>query len=470
MREISAVVVVVFTLTILAGCTTHAPSHRPLAEQAVYFNQTVEEAHNEMLLLNVIRAKDRLPMYLTSVSSLNGNLSTSFSAGLGGSYSESASDTASSQAASGGALPATMTTLAESTAKGITRGLTPSLSGTRSRNPNFTLAVLDGEKFMRGFLSPIQLETFAFFWDQGWPRELLLYLLVQRVEVVREVDVDQKRTEISIFTNYPPKPEQFEPFAAWVTGFLSRDPRVTSRKIESDLGPPLERSEVATLSGLITTFKEGLRLKRTNEQWQLQRVEDEFGFTLEKSADSLPGTATERRYLRLAGPGQTGEAPVDPRQRAVLETEFTPEHFEAIDEQTREVRFLLRSPEAVLYYLGELTRVANRDQGGFVPHVCIQERSQPIFLAVPVSTGCSDSPAVVAETSRGEGYVIPAPRRDPDRNGCRAGSLELPPASYEKMCEAGRSMQALRFLSQLISLQKSAEDLPSPALVRVIGG
>jgi hypothetical protein len=49
--------------------------------------------------------------------------------------------------------------------------------------------------------------------------------------------------------------------------------------------------------------------------------------------------------------------------------------------------------------------------------------------------------------------------------GCSRGALEL----REPSCESGRSMQALRLLSQVMSLQKSAKDLPTPALVRVIG-
>ena len=46
-----------------SGCS----SHRQLATQDVDFNLTVEKAQNEMLLLNVIRAKDRLPMYMTGI-------------------------------------------------------------------------------------------------------------------------------------------------------------------------------------------------------------------------------------------------------------------------------------------------------------------------------------------------------------------------------------------------------------------
>ncbi len=129
-RRFAQLVVIIMSIFALAlsGCS----AHRQLVTQAVSFNLTVEKAQNEMLLLNVLRAKDRLPMYVTGISTLNGNFQTAFSSSLSGNYShlKGSSDT-------------------------IGRSLTPSASATLSANPSFSLAVLDTQDFMKGFLNPI---------------------------------------------------------------------------------------------------------------------------------------------------------------------------------------------------------------------------------------------------------------------------------------------------------------------------
>ncbi len=418
----------------LVGCSIHR-SHQRLATQAVGFNLTVEEAQNEMLLLNVIRAKDRLPMYVTTVSSLNGNLSSTLSAGLGGSYADTETNSSTSQTASGGTLPTALETVTGATTKAITRGLVPSLGGTLSRNPNFSLSVLDGEKFMRGFLSPIEPSTIAYYWDQGWPRELLFYLLVHRVEFEDRPPLE----------NHPPDRDKFEDFAAWVVDFLATDRQFVHGTHLKDFGPRLKSDDVESLSDLVATSKEGLVLTRAGEGWQLQRPSSEYCIRSSDSKDGCQRSGTESDQER-SRPGiltvfETDDTGVEPPSRLVL-----------------------RSPEGMLYYLGQLMRVANRQIDPWIPLVCIQGEHRPLFVALPLGE-CTGS--LVAAHSPGGDFAIPPSREDTLKSGCRAG--ELSPSGSRDRCDSGRSMQALRLLSQLISLQKSADELPTPALVRVIG-
>lgn len=434
-RRRSGFVALLLPLIGLAGCSMHKPPHQRLAAQAAGFNLTLEEAQNEMLLLNVIRAKDRLPMYLTAISSLNGNVSTRLTGGIGGSYTEANADTGAAQMATGGSLPAAMSTVTDSVTKTITRGLAPSLGGELSRNPNFTLAVLDGEKFMRGFLKPIDGPTFAYFWDQGWPPELLLYLLVQRVEEGGRV-----------FKNYPPSSKDFKEFGDWVAGFIAADPRIVRRQVEHDLGPVLPTSAAADLGDLVAAAKEGLTVSRRGRDWQLRRRTSELFFT-------------------TSDQGETGADDGDQEGR-ILSLYGGPDPDSQVSDQ-RGARLVLRSPEAVLYYLGELMRVVEQKRTT-IPHICIQEQYEPLFNAVALGS-CTRS-LVEARSPWGDFEIPPASPRSSERS-CRSdevGRLYYPDAS--DVCDSGRSMQTLRLLSQLISLQKSAEELPSPALVRVLGG
>jgi hypothetical protein len=86
---------------------------------------------------------------------------------------------------------------------------------------------------------------------------------------------------------------------------------------------------------------------------------------------------------------------------------------------------------------------------------------QPLFVALPA--GLCKETLLEADTGRG-GFSVPSGQVGA-LAPCEEGESRLEDATK---CEPGRSMQSLRLLSQLMSLQKSAKDLPSTAVVRVI--
>ncbi|MFL6237800.1 MAG: hypothetical protein ACJ76N_32080 [Thermoanaerobaculia bacterium] len=408
--------------TALAGCS----SHQRLATQAVDFNRTVEKAQNEMLLLNVIRAKDRLPMYLTGMSSLSGNVQTSLSAGLGGSYSRvlHPADNRASDS--------------------LTRTLSPSVGASVSANPTYSLAVLDTQEFMRGFLTPLSKNLLAYYWNQGWPRELLIYLLVERVEIAR-ADTGEV---LEVLRNYPssadPNLEEMTRFGAGVETFLLQDPQIEQVSVPESVGPPLPASDVQDLAKLVEMAQQGLSLVQVSGQatYQLQRQRTDVHLKLKPLPEApKEDAATQQKYYQsLAG---------------------AKERLGAI-EGTKTITFFLRSPEALLYYLGELARVENRQSSPKVPEICIQGRYQPLFVAFP-SGKCPDA-VLSAESGQGT-YAVPALSSGKPSDACRPGALRL---TEPPLCDAGRSMQAFSLLNQVTALQKSAKDLPSTALVRVI--
>jgi hypothetical protein len=409
----------------LAACS----AHRQLARQAVDFNLTVEKAQNEMLLLNVIRAKERLPLYLTGISNLTGSVETAFTAGLTGTYTGERESTRSS---------------APSTVNLLSRSYTPSLGATLTAAPTFTLTVLDTQEFMRGFLDPLGKETLAFFWSQGWPPELLVYLLVQQVEISE----DGKPTRV--LRNHPdsadPDLEDLKSFAEWVhRDFLAQSPEIEEVSVPVSIGPELAEAEVANLNNLVAMAKEGLVLEKVEgekDRYQLQKQGQDVRFHLASNAKVDAEEPKEKQ----------------PYFRSLAQK---PEKMGVSGIGSKSITFALRSPEAVLYYLGELTRLANR-KDPLVPLICIQGQFQPLFLALPAGA-CSES-LVDADTGR-ERFSIPPTDLGASAETCDAGALRL----EEPACESGRSMQAISLLGQLISLQKSAKDLPSTSLVRVIG-
>lgn len=108
-------------------------------------------------------------------------------------------------------------------------------------------------------------------------------------------------------------------------------------------------------------------------------------------------------------------------------------------------RVVLRSPQSVLYYLGELIR-----PGGEKALIRARESAQ---------SEASRRLFVVQEAGR-----CPRPDVRVDYGG---GTYEIPGGENE--CDPGRSMQVLAFTGQLLALQQSSKDLPASGTLRVIG-
>jgi hypothetical protein len=124
------------------------------------------------------------------------------------------------------------------------------------------------------------------------------------------------------------------------------------------------------------------------------------------------------------------------------------------------ITLFLRSPEAILYYLGELARI-EEDQGKAF-YVCIGGKLEPLFV-VQRRGGCRKS---LVEVTNGDGVAYSIPVNESSAPVLRCDKIS---EMRDLTCNPGRSMEALTIVSQLISLQKSAKDLPTTSVVRVVG-
>ncbi|HSS78253.1 MAG TPA: hypothetical protein VLV54_16100 [Thermoanaerobaculia bacterium] len=300
---------------------------------------------------------------------------------------------------------------------------------------------------MRGFLTPLGKDTLNYYWMQGWPHALLLYLFVQKVEIK---DGDQTK----VLLNYPDsadlKATKLQDFGDWVQHFLAQEPDIEEVPVPVNIGPILPEEKLTNLSKLVEMSKEGLVLTPAGDKvYQLQKKQTDFRFKFGNQDKDVadvepPPAASPRKALYLqALPQESAKIAIS-------------------NDDSKTTTFFLRSPEAILYYLGELMRLANREASPMVPYVCIQDRLQPLFVARPA--GACTSTLIDAETAQ-ERFAIP--KSDPEKLvPCNMpGSLQLKPPT----CDTGRSMHGLSLLSQVISLQKSAKDNPGTALVRIVG-
>jgi hypothetical protein len=114
-----------------------------------------------------------------------------------------------------------------------------------------------------------------------------------------------------------------------------------------------------------------------------------------------------------------------------------------------EYRIFLRSPEGVLYYLGEILRAETEKD--YIPliEVCREKPPVPLFV---VSKSTGDSSSVISVDYDGSSYSIP-------------GS----PAGPDSSCTGDRSMHVLTFISLLIAEQKAGMNVPVTGAVTAVG-
>lgn len=370
-----------------AGCV----SSGQISRRTVNYNLAVENARNEMLLLNVLRARERRAMVFTGLTRISGSLRSEGRVGLGAKLGQDMPNNAD---------------------------LAPSFG--LSDAPSFDVAVLDSQEFTRGIMTPIAFPLIEYFWDQGYPREILLYLGVERVEV------DCPAGYLRSYEN-DPADRSFPAFRRVVEALA--DTGAWDAESKSLLvGPPVDADQAGRLPTLLQLASARLRLKATEDgRFQLVRPGEQQRL-LARGFDPCADSAGDRA----------------PSWRAAFYD--SKDAFAAAQPQPgmRRARLVFRSPQSVVFFLGEMARPGRE--------VAIRPRSpgQPVnerrLLVVRAAGECPRA-AIVADYA-GKRWVIPDGTGD---------------------CNPGRSLQSLALAEQLLSLQQSAHDLPASGTVRVIG-
>jgi hypothetical protein len=457
------------TVQLLAFMQSACVSSR-LAPTVVSYNLAVEQAQNEMLLLNAVRAAKKQPLYLTDISKITGSIKRDLTASLTLPF---------------GYLHG-----------GIGANNTASPGTTYSVNPTFDISILDTQDFMRGFLRPVDPEVFAYYWNQGWPKDLLLHLFVQQVEIIGSAPADKT----ILYDNHPrsePKGgnEDLMCFNEWVSAFLAATPHFISTDTEhSRFGPTLSDTKIQGFSDAIAAEKQGLRLELvpskaaststsdTAQQFQLKIIKKEYKLQVgpRELALHCPGLQFETRdeinepvasHLHILG-----------FTRATIGQADAPK----TKEEVKEIVLKLRSPEGIIYYLGQIIRMERNNR--LVPRVAVELQKDryglvPLFVAFPTSGGdekitgfppCRKNSVKITD-AEGERYIIPRePWKIPSKDQPGLSSLsDLKLDDYIQPidgCDSGESMHVMSILTQLISLQKVAQDFPTTSTVRTVGG
>jgi hypothetical protein len=141
---------------VLVGCANLIPSLAPgVHDNAVAYDAAISDINDRVLLANILRARDFVPLNITELSTITGTLSESASLGLsvpfGGNYG--------------------------STPRGT---VTPSVQ--MGAAPTFSMAALNTRGFTLNIIQPISPVYIASKWNGGISRELLLLLFVKDIQ------------------------------------------------------------------------------------------------------------------------------------------------------------------------------------------------------------------------------------------------------------------------------------------------
>jgi len=157
----------------------------------------------------------------------------------------------------------------------------------------------------------------------------------------------------------------------------------------------------------------------------------------------------------------------------------------------------LRSPEGVLYYLGQLARLEEDRERALLIHICDygqwcgpndgqpaapagtgQHRLapeddhpplRPLFVALQERTDCSHG-VIEVQSAAKKTFLIPRDSVWRDVTPEVAQEIqELKLADAKTLCSSGRSMMALDMAAQLIGLQKTAKDFSTTTTVKLVG-
>jgi hypothetical protein len=407
-------------MCLLIGCGMLPKQN--LANTTTDYNKVVEKAQNEMLLLNIVRASKRHPMYFTDFNLFRGSVAYDFQtggitipfgrigSGLDGSYS-----------------------------------VAPNFR--YSTNPTFDLAVLNTQEFTRGIMDCVPVEQVAYYWRQGWPRYMLLYLLVERIEArgkkeLAECPHGYRNGEVCSYKNDPDHKAEFKRFQDKLAMIIDEEKynEFTSQPEYKTIGPKIEATNLVDLKDLVEAKKAGLTLRPLDAKG---KPLDEKGKPVDKQRIEYYQLASATTiYALQSGQPQSKDsvAFVGPGDSRGDKGKYT---------------FYIRSPEAILYYLGEIVREQTR-----------KEREKPFSIKVDREReGCKqkEEPLFVVHTSTGnhESSSVAV-----DYDGTR---YSIPRTDSQDPCVVDRSMQVLSFVAQLIGLQKKGEKPPVTGVVTTIG-
>ena len=446
------------SLLALAACT--AVDY--FGPRAITYNQQAEDIKESLLMLNVMRAAYREPLQFTDFTQVTGQTSMSGTAAFSLPFDPA---------------PATY---------GHSNVASP--SATISGNQAFSVANLDTQEFYEGILSPIPITSIDYYLEQGFPKALLLSLVIGRIDIALNAN-----TPIAFYNNY--YGDHFSKFEQSVDALTELGLSSEVVKTITNIGPPIPAGDIASLRAL-APLAEGAALKRftttsdpdltpsekedlarrgVTEYFRLQQTTQESRFCVDPDLWNLPTASATLSALGVLAPGDTitgtpqgsadgadeaaaercGASPYVRMKAAERRGYGQPANrFPVLvrtaagtsETMTLQVNFTIRSVEGIIYYLGELARGEldiGVSQRLATPEIGTGLGAARLFL---VREDCTGIAGEIGTTYDGTRYCV-----------------SIDPSGVD------RSSEVMEIVLQLLALNTSAKTLPAPSVISILG-
>jgi hypothetical protein len=388
-----------------------------ITRSSIDYNETVEDVTNNMLVVNILRARDGVPLYFTDLSQLRGSMTV--------------------QATAAASVPFGNSDIANQKTRNIaTAGLQLSTS------PSFDLAPLNNKDFSNGLLTPIDVKYMQEYLQQGVPQNLLMHLMVDRIEFLQP----PTRTEPLIVCSYQNTPRSFGvgaggpcppgnlprseiDFESTVAGW-NLPLIIHSYTALQPFGPPLAISPGVRPSDLANTAKDELELRPLRGQagrFQLY---------------------TKRQAIAFCVPALDAYFPADVSNGVLLAPkDACYENQVIVNDPTNaggppqiRVSVYLRSIQGMFQYLGELVQIEKNNEA----LIAQGKRPAPLPLRFYIQEGLS-ADARFNVFYNGQVYHV-----EPNKPG------------------TDDTLRVLSILNQLLNTIKNAAEIPSTKAVEAL--
>jgi hypothetical protein len=300
---------------LVGGCSLSGT----IGDHGVAYNGSVEQATNAVLVMNVLRARDRAPLHFTTVGAIHGAFN--LSAGLGYDLTS------------------------------VNNGTQPALLAASS--PSFDIGPLDRQEFARGLMRPVDPTLLRLLSDQGMPDRMLLHLLVARFDEGpggRSI-VNDPATRRCEGTD-----PACDPFGAAVEAVIQHGRlQFNGYTRLVPLGPVLTRAEAAKPEVLAALREAGVTMRPDGAGWRMYRLVDQLVLCVPQG----PDRAGRQRYLPFALDTAAPQvSPLQPNGQPCTADEVADPPAGAGRPAAPGMGWYLRSVHDLLTYLGALQRLA----------------------------------------------------------------------------------------------------------------